>query len=121
MGGSMGWGGDPGASAVQNFFVTSINQGEPDAQLFHPPAGYRMGQYGWATGTGALENGCGLKVFEPESQIELASDEISGGDEAEDCVLEFVGEFGEGVAGAGAGHSVEFVEAKLVVKGDWER
>jgi hypothetical protein len=27
---------------VQNFYVTAINQGEPDAQLFHPPAGYRM-------------------------------------------------------------------------------
>jgi hypothetical protein len=33
---------DPRASAVQNFYVTAINQGEPDAQLFHPPAGYRM-------------------------------------------------------------------------------
>jgi hypothetical protein len=33
---------DPRASAVQNFDVTAINQGEPDAQLFHPPSGYRM-------------------------------------------------------------------------------
>lgn len=33
---------DPRASTVQNFYVTAINQGEPDAQLFHPPAGYRM-------------------------------------------------------------------------------
>jgi hypothetical protein len=33
---------DPRASAVQNFYVTAINQGEPDAQLFHPPSGYRM-------------------------------------------------------------------------------
>ncbi len=33
---------DPRASAVQNFYVTGINQGEPDAQLFHPPSGYRM-------------------------------------------------------------------------------
>ena len=33
---------DPRASAVQNFYVTSISQAEPDAQLFHPPAGYRM-------------------------------------------------------------------------------
>jgi hypothetical protein len=31
-----------GASAVQNFYVTSISQAEPYAQLFHPPAGYRM-------------------------------------------------------------------------------
>ncbi|HEX3966447.1 MAG TPA: hypothetical protein VHW70_00650 [Edaphobacter sp.] len=33
---------DPRASAVQNFYVTAINQGEPDAELFHLPAGYRM-------------------------------------------------------------------------------
>jgi hypothetical protein len=33
---------DPRASAVQNFNITAINQGEPDAQLFHLPAGYRM-------------------------------------------------------------------------------
>jgi hypothetical protein len=33
---------DPRASAVQNFYVTAINQGEPDAQLFLPPAGYRI-------------------------------------------------------------------------------
>jgi hypothetical protein len=33
---------DPRASTVQNFYVTAINQGEPDAQLFHPPSGYRM-------------------------------------------------------------------------------
>ena len=33
---------DPRASTVQNFYVTSINQGEPDAQLFHPPANYRV-------------------------------------------------------------------------------
>ena len=33
---------DPRASAVQNFYVTEINQAEPDAQLFHPPAGYRV-------------------------------------------------------------------------------
>jgi hypothetical protein len=33
---------DPRASAVQNFYVTAINQAEPDAQLFHPPAGYRV-------------------------------------------------------------------------------
>jgi hypothetical protein len=33
---------DPRASTVQNFYVISINQDEPDAQLFHPPVGYRM-------------------------------------------------------------------------------
>jgi hypothetical protein len=33
---------DPRASAVQNFYVTSISQAEPDAQLFHPPSGFRM-------------------------------------------------------------------------------
>jgi hypothetical protein len=33
---------DPRASTVQNFYVVSINQGEPDAQLFHPPATYRV-------------------------------------------------------------------------------
>jgi hypothetical protein len=33
---------DPQASAVQNFYVTAINQGEPDARLFQPPAGYQM-------------------------------------------------------------------------------
>jgi hypothetical protein len=33
---------DPRASTVQNFYVISINQGEPDAQLFHPPTAYRV-------------------------------------------------------------------------------
>jgi hypothetical protein len=33
---------DPRASTVQNFYVISINQGEPDAQLFHPPSAYRV-------------------------------------------------------------------------------
>ena len=33
---------DPRASAVQNFEVSNINQGEPDAQLFQIPAGYRI-------------------------------------------------------------------------------
>jgi hypothetical protein len=33
---------DPRASTVQNFYVTAINQGEPDAQLFHTPAAYRI-------------------------------------------------------------------------------
>jgi hypothetical protein len=33
---------DPRASAVQNFEVSNINQGEPDAQLFQIPSGYRF-------------------------------------------------------------------------------
>jgi hypothetical protein len=33
---------DPRASTVQNFYVISINQGEPDAQVFHPPTTYRV-------------------------------------------------------------------------------
>lgn len=33
---------DPRASAVQNFEVSNINQGEPDAQLFQIPADYRI-------------------------------------------------------------------------------
>jgi hypothetical protein len=33
---------DPRASTVQNFYVTAINQGEPDAQLFHPPPTFRV-------------------------------------------------------------------------------
>jgi hypothetical protein len=33
---------DPRASAVQNFEVSNINQGEPDAQLFQIPSGYRV-------------------------------------------------------------------------------
>jgi hypothetical protein len=33
---------DPRASAVQNFEVSNINQGEPDAGLFQIPSGYRM-------------------------------------------------------------------------------
>jgi hypothetical protein len=33
---------DPRASAVQNFYVTAINQAEPDARLFRLPSGYRM-------------------------------------------------------------------------------
>ncbi|HXC94124.1 MAG TPA: hypothetical protein VNU92_00410 [Edaphobacter sp.] len=35
---------DPRASAVQNFEVSNINQGEPDARLFQIPAGYRVVQ-----------------------------------------------------------------------------
>jgi hypothetical protein len=33
---------DPRASTVQNFYVVSVNQSEPDAQLFHPPTTYRV-------------------------------------------------------------------------------
>lgn len=33
---------DPRASAVQNFDVTNINQGEPDAQLFRIPSDFKM-------------------------------------------------------------------------------
>jgi hypothetical protein len=33
---------DPRASTVQNFYVTAINQAEPDAGLFHLPSGFRM-------------------------------------------------------------------------------
>lgn len=33
---------DPRASAVQNFEVSNINQGEPDSQLFRLPVGYRI-------------------------------------------------------------------------------
>jgi len=47
--------------------------------------------------------------------------EIAGGDQAEDGVLDFGGEFGEGITGAGAGDGVEFVEAELIVDGDWGR
>ena len=33
---------DPRASAMQNFVVGSINLAEPNANLFEPPAGYRI-------------------------------------------------------------------------------
>lgn len=33
---------DPRVSAMQNFDVTNINQGEPDARLFQVPSGYKM-------------------------------------------------------------------------------
>jgi hypothetical protein len=33
---------DPRASAVQNFVVGNINQAEPNARMFEPPAGYRI-------------------------------------------------------------------------------
>ena len=59
-----------------------------------------------------------MKVFEPEGEVELSGGEIAAGDEAEDGVLDLGWEFGEGVAGAGAGDGVEFVEAELVVEGE---
>jgi hypothetical protein len=33
---------DPRAPAVQNFVVGNINQAEPNARMFEPPAGYRI-------------------------------------------------------------------------------
>jgi hypothetical protein len=62
-----------------------------------------------------------MEFVEPEGEVELSGGEVAGGNEAEDGVLDFSGEFGEGVAGAGAGDGVEFVEAELVVDGDGGR
>ena len=62
-----------------------------------------------------------LQVFEPVGQVELAGGEVAGGDEAEDGVLNFGGEFGEGIPCAGAGDGVEFVEAQLIVEGERRR
>jgi hypothetical protein len=64
-----------------------------------------------------LENGCGVAVelFEPESEIEFSGGQVAASDEAEDGVLDFGGEFGEGVTGAGTGDGVELVESELVV------
>ena len=59
-----------------------------------------------------------MQVFQPEGEVEFSSGEVAGGDEAEDGVLDLGGEFGEGVAGAGAGDCVELVEAELVVEGE---
>jgi hypothetical protein len=59
-----------------------------------------------------------VELLEPESQIEFSGDEVAASDEAEDGVLDFGGEFGEGVAGAGAGDGVELVEAELVIEGE---
>ena len=59
-----------------------------------------------------------MEVFEPEGEVELSGGEVAGGDEAEDGVLDFGWELGEGVAGAGAGDGVEFVEAELIVEGE---
>jgi len=59
-----------------------------------------------------LKSGCiGVELFEPEGEVKLVGGEVAGGDQAEDGVLNFSGEFGEGVTGAGAGDGVEFVEA----------
>jgi hypothetical protein len=59
-----------------------------------------------------------VEVFEPEGEVELSSSEIAAGDELQDGILNFGREFGEWVAGAGAGDSVELVEAELVVEGN---
>jgi hypothetical protein len=58
-----------------------------------------------------------VEVFEPEGEVELSRGEVASGDEAEDGILDFGWEFGEGVAGAGAGNGVELVEAELIVEG----
>ena len=55
--------------------------------------------------------GVGVEVFEPEGEVEFPGGEVAGGNEAKDGVLDLCGEFGEGVAGAGAGDVVELVEA----------
>lgn len=62
-----------------------------------------------------------MQVFEPESEVELSGGEVAGGDEAEDGILNFGRELGKGVAGAGAGDGVEFVEAELVIEGEGRR
>jgi hypothetical protein len=62
-----------------------------------------------------------VEGFQPEGEVELSGGEVAGGDEAEDGVLDLGGEFGEGVAGAGAGDGVELVEAELIVKGKRRR
>ena len=62
-----------------------------------------------------------MEVFEPEGEVEFSGGEIAAGDEAEDGVLNFGWEFGEGVAGSGAGDGVEFVEAELIIDGDGGR
>ena len=58
-----------------------------------------------------------MQIFEPKGEVELSGGEVSGGDEAEDGVLDFGGKFGEGVTGAGTGDGVELVEAELIVDG----
>ena len=62
-----------------------------------------------------------MEVFEPEGEVEFSGGDIAAGDEAEDSVLNFGRQFGEGVAGAGAGDRVEFVEPQLIVEGDGGR
>ena len=63
-----------------------------------------------------------MQVFKPDGEVEFSGGEVAGGYEVEDGVLEVGGEFGEGVAGAGAGDAIEFVEAELVVEGEgWRR
>lgn len=58
-----------------------------------------------------------MELFEPEGEVELSGGEVAAGDEAEDGVLDLGRKFGEGIAGAGAGDSVELVEAEVVVEG----
>ena len=60
--------------------------------------------------------GAGVECFEPEGEVEFSGGEVAGGDEVEDGVLDFSGQLGEGIAGAGAGDGVELVEAELVVE-----
>ncbi len=65
--------------------------------------------------------GVAVEVLQPESEVEFSGGEVAGGDEAEDCVLDLGGEFGERVTGAGAGNCVELVEAELVVDSERAR
>jgi hypothetical protein len=46
---------DPRASTVQNFYVTAINQAEPDARLFHPPSGFKMVNMDALQGQGQMQ------------------------------------------------------------------
>ena len=65
-----------------------------------------------------LEGGGGaVEFFEPEGEVELSGGKVAGGDEVEDGVLNFGWKLGEGVAGAGAGEDVKFVEAEMIVEG----
>jgi hypothetical protein len=73
-----------------------------------------------------LQSGCegqgvGVEVCEPAGEVELASGEVAGGDEAEDGVLEIRVELDEGVASAGAGDGLQLVKAEAVVEGDGRR
>ena len=74
-----------------------------------------MEQYLYRRGGGGVEG------FEPEGEVEFSGGDIAAGNEAEDSVLNFGREFGKGIAGAGAGDRVEFVEPQLIVEDDWGR